>query len=201
MEKLLKDCGHTMNMRRKRPQGQSQLRVSKSRRSEERMAVAFCRYFGVKGSWNPGIAVLFKLVDLDDYILGSRFLLKFDKIDVTRGYENGNLMICLDRAKDARFIYPISNFLNWRDAVMELPWRQEDQQISSINRPIHRRSNPQTLLHFPQQILKSYQNCGAAMYLALLSNQARPFRDLKQMRLKSTKSSGPKFSKLETDAP
>ncbi|KAJ3414966.1 PsbP domain-containing protein 3, chloroplastic [Chytridiales sp. JEL 0842] len=69
---------------------------------------SWCRYFGVKGSW----------------VAGSRFLLTFDKIDVSRGYEFGNLLICLDRANDARYVYPVTDFLTWRDAVMKLPWTE-----------------------------------------------------------------------------
>ena len=71
---------------------------------------SWCRYLGFKGSWVPG----------------SRYLLSLDKIDVTRGYEDGNLIICLDRMNDARFIYPISDFLDWRDTLMALPWRDEE---------------------------------------------------------------------------
>ncbi|KAJ3125261.1 hypothetical protein HK100_010898 [Physocladia obscura] len=71
---------------------------------------SWCRYFGVKGRWVPG----------------SRYLLSFDKLDVTRGYEVGNLIICLSRANDARYIYPHVNFLKWRDGVLTLPWRVEE---------------------------------------------------------------------------
>ncbi|KAJ3386959.1 hypothetical protein HDU80_000275 [Chytriomyces hyalinus] len=71
---------------------------------------SWCRYFGVKGRWVPG----------------SRYLLSFDKLDVTRGYEVGNLIVCLHRANDARYIYPHVDFLRWRDGVLTLPWRVEE---------------------------------------------------------------------------
>ncbi|KAJ3060964.1 hypothetical protein HDU98_003103 [Podochytrium sp. JEL0797] len=68
---------------------------------------SWCRYFGVKGSW--------ALASFSD---------TFDKIDASKGYEVGNLMICLDRANNAKSDYPISNFLSWRNGVMTLPWKE-----------------------------------------------------------------------------
>lgn len=62
----------------------------------------FDRSFGMRGSWTPK----------------SKFLLTMDKVDPTKGYEKGNLVIMLDRSNDAKFEYPMEDFLKWRDGVV-----------------------------------------------------------------------------------
>ena len=60
------------------------------------------RFFGIKGSWKPL----------------SQLLLSIEKIDVMKGYEEGNLMILMWRFNDARFRFMWVNFLKWRRGVL-----------------------------------------------------------------------------------
>jgi hypothetical protein len=77
---------------------------------------SFCRVFGVKGSWKPG----------------AWNLLSIDKVDYQKGYVEGNLMIVLARANDARFRYKWRDFLCWRDAIVK-KWRIAEAYVIGPN--------------------------------------------------------------------
>ena len=65
----------------------------------------WCRFFGIKGSWVPKDSLL----------------LTIDKIDPTMGYEEGNLMIMLVRANNAKWHYLPEHYrtlLIWRDLLL-----------------------------------------------------------------------------------
>ena len=66
----------------------------------------WCRFFGIRGSWVPGHPML----------------LTIDKIDPTKGYENGNLMIISVRANNAKWHHPVKfypDLLRIRDCLLD----------------------------------------------------------------------------------
>ena len=64
---------------------------------------SYDRFFGIKGSWKPL----------------SHLLLSIEKIDVMKGYEEGNCMILLWRFNDARYRFMWIDFLAWRRGVLK----------------------------------------------------------------------------------
>ncbi len=64
---------------------------------------SYCHIFGVKGSW----------------VMHSYHLLSFDKIDVKKGYERGNVLVVLEAANLGRNEFCWPDFLSWHDSRIQ----------------------------------------------------------------------------------